>query len=69
MHLLFVRKLQMDLSILDKNIIVDHLFKGLRRRSKVHFIQLELAVSELVVLERVIVHNLALQDHILQRLL
>lgn len=58
----------MNLSVLDKNIIVDNLVKGLRRSTEVQFIELELAVSQLVVLEGIIVHDLALQDHVLQRL-
>lgn len=58
----------MNLSVLDKNVIVDNLVKSLRRSTEVQFIELELAVSQLVILEGIIVHDLALQDHVLQRL-
>jgi hypothetical protein len=50
--------LEKDTSILAENVIINNTIHSCRRRTKIQLFQLDLATSQLVIEERIIIHNL-----------
>jgi predicted cation transporter len=66
MFLILVGKLQPDLSVLDKDIIVDDLVKGLGTRSQTQIVQLELGRTQFIVFQGIVIHDFHPQHHVVE---
>jgi hypothetical protein len=64
--LILIRQLQKDFTILGKNVIVHDGYHGAGRRGQTELLEFDFGTTELVVSERIFVHDFNLEHHVLQ---